>query len=286
MSEITTQPQVGSEILVDAQPQAEPVKEPATPAVTETEQQPTERTNPFELEVKYNKESRKLSKDEAVEFAQKGMNYDKLQTRLEEIKSELETLKKPLETVGQKLGKKPTEVSELFAKQWQAAEDAKLAKAQNKPVQDVTAIREAQERAEAAEAKAREIETAEQTRQRHIQEATDFTSKYPELEIEKLPDEVKNDWLNNGKPLLEAYRVYSYAGKEAEIQQLKERIEQMEQQQKAAEINAKNAETAPEKLGSAATAEKPLTMEDIANMTEAEIRKRLPEVWAVYEKQK
>lgn len=39
------------------------------------------------LEIKYNKEEKKLSKEEAIELAQKGMNYDKLKDELELYKN-------------------------------------------------------------------------------------------------------------------------------------------------------------------------------------------------------
>ena len=279
----TTQPQVGevNEVLVDAQPQAEEVKETAQPTATETEQQPTATAETtFELEVKYNKESKKLTREEAVEFAQKGMNYDKLQARLKEIDTELESLKKPLEPLTQKLGKKPNEVAEYFARQYKIAEDAKLARAQGKSTEDVTAFREEREARQAAEAKANALETAEQTRQRHLQEASDFQTEFPNVDIQNLPEEVKENWLNSGKPLNEAYRIFSYAAKEAELTALQERIRTMESQQKAAEINAENAATAPGKLGEGATAEQPLTEKAISEMTPAELEKNHSKIWA------
>ena len=40
----------------------------------------------FQLKVKYNGESKTLSRDEAVSFAQKGMNYDRVKEQLEQLK--------------------------------------------------------------------------------------------------------------------------------------------------------------------------------------------------------
>lgn len=287
MSEITTQPQVG-EILVDAQPQAEPQTQPQ--ATEPQPQAPAESTEtiPYlevqvieEIDGKRQKNDRKLTKEEAVQYTQKGFDYDRIRQRLKDTESELEALKKPLSPIAQRLGKDVKEVPEIFAKQWQAAEDAKLAKAQGKPVQDITAMREAQEAKEAAEAKTRELETAEQTRQRQIQETVEFNKTYPGIDIQKLPDEVIREWIDNGKPLVDVYRVHSYGEKEAEIQALKERIATMEQKETAAKINAENADTAPGKLGSGEPADKPLTLADLDNLTPDEKKRRHPEIWAL-----
>ncbi len=50
-----------------------------------SEQTPDE---PF-MTVRYNKQDKPLSKEEAVTYAQKGMNYDKLQERLKEVSAKL-----------------------------------------------------------------------------------------------------------------------------------------------------------------------------------------------------
>jgi len=273
-----------------ALPLAEEILEPSLPLEAQTgeslppdepkvEPTPAE-ANPPKWKLQFNRETIEVDHEKVVEYAQKGMNYDKLQERLKGIESELETLRKPLEPVAQKLGKKPNEVTELFAKQWQIAEDAKLARAQNKPVQDVTALREEREAREAAEAKARELETAEQTRQRHLQETGDFQKEFPNVDILTLPDEVKNDWLNNGKPLKEAYRIHAFAELQAENKRIQERIKEMEAQEKAAAINAENAATAPGKLGEGATAEQPLTDKAIEEMSPAELDKNHKRIWA------
>lgn len=280
MENITAQPEA---VEVLAQPEAKAPEQEASQPIAEgsVEKVTTEASQP-KFVAKYNKEEREFgSWDEARPFVEKGMNYDKLKERLGTTESELESLKKPLSAIAQKLGKDPKEVSEIFAKQWQAAEDAKLAKAQGKPVQDVTAMREAQEAKEAAEAKARELETAEQTRQRQIQETVDFNKTYPGIDIQKLPDEVIREWIDNGKPLVDVYRVHSYGEKEAEIQALKERIATMEQKEAAAKINAENADTAPGKLGSGEPADKPLTLADLDNLTPDEKKRRHPEIWAL-----
>jgi hypothetical protein len=59
----------------------EPVEE------TPTEQPTDEQTNPF-LKVKYNKEELALDEERARELAQKGLNYDKVQERLQALESD------------------------------------------------------------------------------------------------------------------------------------------------------------------------------------------------------
>lgn len=69
-------------MIESTQPQVE------QPANQPEETASNERTESF-LTVKYNKEETNLSREDATTYAQKGMNYDKLSGRLEEVTAKL-----------------------------------------------------------------------------------------------------------------------------------------------------------------------------------------------------
>lgn len=77
-----------------AQPEAveeeTPVEETTPPEVEETteEETPQEEMTPQMLRVKFNKEEKEIPLDEAVPLVQKGMNYDKLQEKLQSLESD------------------------------------------------------------------------------------------------------------------------------------------------------------------------------------------------------
>ena len=54
---------------------------PETPETEEVQEEPEE----WSLDVKYNGEEKKLNKEEATTYAQKGMNYDKIYNPLEKL---------------------------------------------------------------------------------------------------------------------------------------------------------------------------------------------------------
>jgi hypothetical protein len=76
----------------EAPPEVEEVTEPLDiPAEEETPPQVTEPTEAETLQmlrVKYNKEEREIPIDEAIPLVQKGLNYDKVQERLQQLESD------------------------------------------------------------------------------------------------------------------------------------------------------------------------------------------------------
>lgn len=91
MSEEVTQPQVEDAILPDdfSMESPEPTEsvEDTKPTEEVTSEQPTTEESPF-LKVKYNKEEMALDEEKARELAQKGLNYDKVQERLQQLETD------------------------------------------------------------------------------------------------------------------------------------------------------------------------------------------------------
>lgn len=282
MEEITAQPEAVQEL---AQPEAKAPEQEASQQIAEGSVETTEEeaSQPF-LTVKYNKEERPLTREEAKEFAERGMNYDKLKERLQTIQSELERSKSATDVfdeIAEQLHITREEAIERTRKQRLAAQ----AKAENKPVGQL----EAEIDAKTAKAELAQNKAEQATKERHAREMQEFKEAYPDVDVGALSNDVLDDWLQNGMPLTKAYKVaksteyeQSNATMKAELETVKERIKEMEQQQKAQEINAENAATAPGPLGSGEPGDKPLTWEDLDKMTPAEREKRHEDIAKLY----
>lgn len=66
----------------------EPAGEPTEPIETNEPSEPSESQEDY-FEVKYNKENRRISREEAPTYIQKGLNYDKVQQRVSEYEQHL-----------------------------------------------------------------------------------------------------------------------------------------------------------------------------------------------------
>lgn len=89
MDELANQAQFEEAIMPDdtATPEAaEPEQQELTSTEPEPNQEPTQES--YKLRIKYNHEEMELGEDEAVPLIQKGMNYDKLQERLNTIQND------------------------------------------------------------------------------------------------------------------------------------------------------------------------------------------------------
>ncbi len=214
---------------------------PGDARAEETEAAPEE----WSLDVKYNGEQRKLSKEEAVELAQKGLNYDKIAERLKtaEGSEELKQLKK----LAAEAGVDPSDYLAGVTARLRQADEEKLKKSYlEKGVSDKLAdelVREERQRAEdraAMNELKRELEFFK-ARERAKETWTGFLKEHPEItSYDELPSEVK-EGVRQGKELADAYNAY-------EIGVLKQKL--------ALEAQAKsNMEKAPSSVTGSGAAE-------------------------------
>ncbi|MDD5018225.1 MAG: hypothetical protein PHO15_09025 [Eubacteriales bacterium] len=198
---------------------------------------------PF-LTVRYNKEDKPLSKEAAVAYAQKGMNYDKLSRRLKEA--------------GEKLG--AYENNDLF----------KAAKAyagkNGKSVDEVMAqMRTSVDMGNGG---------GEGKQARINGQLGVFMRRNPGVDPRCLPRAVMEQW-RRGVPLSEAY----LNNKANELSQKTRSLEKQLAQEKA---NQKNTAASMGKaMSSGPTHFKPLTEEAIASMTPQELEKNHNRIWAM-----
>ncbi len=192
------------------------------------------------LTVRYNKEDKPLSKEEAVTFAQKGMNYDKLCERLKEANAKLSEYE-----------------NDGFIK---AAKEY----AKNNSISTEQAANALKAQLEAG---------SEGAKQALIDgQLEDFMSQNPGVDPRSLPDSVIGEW-KKGVPLSQAYLVH-------EKQQLKSRIEAMQRQAEQAETNNRNAASSMgSAVSNGRTRGRQLSDESIRNMTPEELDKNHERIW-------
>jgi hypothetical protein len=180
-------------------------------------------TDDFSLDIRYNGQNQTLNREQATTLAQKGMNYDKINEKLQQA------LNNPVLKVLEQNAKKAGMSVEDYANRMAQFQDtlniqqiAKEFQSQNPDVSDAVANKYANEvyKNRLADIAKQEAETAkanEQAQQNKLlAEVQAFNSRFPDVDIEKLPNEVIDD-INAGTPLMEAWLTY-------ENQQLRNRL--------------------------------------------------------------
>lgn len=215
------------------------------------------------VKVKFNHEEKEIPLEEAIVLAQKGMNYDKVKTKLDEFEQD-ESLK-IADELASKFGVTRTDL----LKKWKEDIYSKQAEETGLTVEE---IREQEENKRlASEYKAKQQKEAEVNKQ-----VDEFIKAHPEVK-DDIPDEVIAEW-NKGTPLKYAYEAY-------EAKQAKARLAEKEKELEALKTNKENAQASmgsAETLG-AATPFKP-TREWIANATPEEYNKHRHEILEAYQK--
>lgn len=260
---------------INAQPQAQEAAQAESAEVKETPSDAEVKT----IKVKYNHEEMELPIDEAVKHIQKGMNYDKVFDQLEQLKGDKAL--KFLDAQAQKLGKTREQLVDLWDAELRQREVEQYAE-ENGYSPEV-----AKKLLEAEQIKQREVEKERIANEKAIQEAekternkkqlADFVEKNPSVKVEELPKEVLDDWLEQGIPLLKAYKAYQAE----QIPSIQERLKAMEEKLNADETNKSNAETS---MGSTETKGnttiKEINQETIGKMSQSQIQQN----WNVIQK--
>lgn len=185
--------------------------------VKETETAPQETPSESFLKVKYDKQDRDLTKDEAVAYAQKGMNYDRLNEHYSKLNEQFNTMNARLEELASQVG---LDVGAYLTKLGEAQANFEVNKRLNElkatyPQADEALLKQlAQNDVE----KARALKLAEQ--QTKIQQSDlaqrgnlerqveHFKELYPDITLQDIAkNEEVLDLMRNGYTLLEAYQV-------------------------------------------------------------------------------
>lgn len=191
------------------QPEAEAEETAAEPEQTETDQS---------FELKHLDEVRTVNRDEVIQLAQKGMDYDRVRGKYDEAKPQIEwyaknaTSVKWMEAIAQKQGMTFEELVDQTRAQIMADET-------NQSLAVCRGIVANERKAAELEKEKARMDTPEARKQRDIQ---DFIREYPEQakNPEALPKEV---WaaVNRGETLVNAYRAFELKEVKAQLEQQK-----------------------------------------------------------------
>jgi hypothetical protein len=223
-----------------------------TEPTTETTETPVaipETTKQAAIKVKYNKEEKEIPYDEAPTWIQKGLNYDKVSSKLAERDAEVarrfgaqgintwEQLLAGWDTTQQHqqtqlLDQKYQATANRLAEKW-GADPATL----RDIAQELANSHPAVQRLQQLEQENGQIKSHQQTQERINQDVAQFKAAYPELDYSTMPQDVW-DRLNKGYSLTDSYQIH-------ENKALKEKIAAQEQAIQAKETNKKNATNSP-----------------------------------------
>lgn len=214
-------------VVETAEPQAEIEEQQTDVSVedtkpTETQQEQTPVEVP-KVKLKYNHEERELTLDEVVPLAQKGLNYDKIQAKLQELE------KNPALAYVEKVAKANNMTVDQLIEAWQRADEQaeiqQLAERENVPY-------EIAERLYKVEKETNQIKTALQTEQqtkaeqeKQQREFAEFLENYPDVKAESIPKEVWEYRERTGKTLTDAMTWYENQQLKNELKILKQNLE-------------------------------------------------------------
>ena len=226
------------EDLTEYQGDSESEEETATPQQDETDDQRQETKEEMPenkpiLAVKYDGVEKQLTEAEARELAQKGMNYDRIKQRYDELaNSEELTL---LDQLAKEAGvSNRTEFVKTLAQysQHNAVNQYVEQLKQQHPDTDESVLRELAEtklRQQQKEQEEQRLNTQQQAEKQQKEafaaQYNAFITEYPNVDPAKLPDEVIQS-MAAGETMLSAYRVYE--------------LKQLRAEKAAAEANQKN----------------------------------------------
>lgn len=199
---------------------------------------------PF-MTIKYNSEEKGLSKEEAIAMAQKGMNYDKINTNYTTMKTEFDTIKPIYEQFSRLAEDSGMDVASYVQSlqdmqtNYAVSQEVKKLKEQY-PTTDEALLEEIAKKrvADTVNARKQEAQQAQtntnieqEARKNEIKRQLDvFERRYPNVNPQELDQKVY-DLMNDGLTLLEAYQEVEAEKRavEAQKQQEREKVEKQNQ---------------------------------------------------------
>ena len=167
------------------------------------------------LTVRYNKADRKLSKAEAVEYAQKGLNYDHVSNELKSYREG--PIGRAMKAYADEAGMSVEAYAEMMlSNQEAAAERTAMDKLQEQYPDAPEELLKELVKAQRAEAKG-QAKTAEEAKRQKAW--ADALSYYPDIKPDNLPQDVQ-DAVANGSTPLDALRMHELTALRAKVAEL------------------------------------------------------------------
>lgn len=182
---------------------------------TETTETPEQPKDDWKLDIKYNGATESLTKEQAIEYAQKGRNYDKMMERLNALQND--PTRRVFEEQARRAGLSLEDYAQRLQRFQEESNITRIAndfKQKNPDVSDEVASQYA--RAEyqnqinlRAQQDAMQRAQAQNVRQQKARDQVEaFLETYPDVDIRTLPQEVVDDINLRGETLLSAYRAF------------------------------------------------------------------------------
>lgn len=178
------------------------------------------------LTIRYNKADKKLSKEEAVELAQKGMNYDHIQQELQSYRDG--PIGRAIKAYADAAGMSVERYAEMMMQQQEAAAEKKAIEELQEQYPDAPddLLREyAKLKMEGTKAKA--VSAEEAKRQKAW---ADALAEYPDIKPDAIPQDV-HDAVANGASPLDALRQHELTSLRAQVAELTSAMKKKEKQE-------------------------------------------------------
>lgn len=182
---------------------------------TESTEESTLTADESFLNIRYNGADESLTREQAIELAQKGRNYDKIYNRMQELQND--PIRKMVEEQAQRAGLSVEEYANRLAQFQETSAVNRIARdfmAKNPGVTEEVAQQYAQseyrnqlnqKQAQQAQAEAQATQSRQAMARSQVEQ---FMREFPDVDLQKLPQEVIDDIDMRGETLLSAYRSY------------------------------------------------------------------------------
>lgn len=205
-------------------------------------------------ELKFNKETRSVNREEVIALAQKGLNHDRIQQQrdvlqqqvdgLSQFRTQYDPVVSDLERIAKRYNTNPTD--------FLASVERNMLRNTGKSDEEIEAIiarEKADRQLEAYRLQDQQRQQQAAVQRRQQQDIEEFVRTYPNVDIRQLPRQVLDDVFIHGKTLVNAYGRY-------EFEQLKAENQRLQQQITAKAQNEKNKQNAIGSMKSGSSAQK------------------------------
>ena len=183
--------------------------------------------------IKYNKESVNVeSIDDVVSNYQKGLNYDKLQEKLNNLENSkaMSYINNKAAELGMSVDEYMDQVENYEKEQEKKREQEKLEEMISNGVpediaKEVVATSQLRKELQAEKNKLAKEQKAREEKESKDKEYADFIKKFPDVKTEDIPKDVFLNAENNGLTIIEAYKEYLIEEQKKQIEILKKQNE-------------------------------------------------------------
>lgn len=221
------------------------------------------------LEIVYNGKTLNLTKEDAVKLAQKGMNYDKVAEKCEQLTKEVANLKEKNEKItkiAEDLRLSPDDLINGLYEEQERENISQYSKDNNIPFEYAKKLKEMELQIKSLQKEKEELIPIK----RRNEEIKEFKKMYPDVDERNLDPEILKEWEQSKRPLKDIYN-------EVTLRNIlnKKNIEKANEENKNA--SSGSALGVPER-------EEEFTDEMIRNMSDKEFNKNFARILKQYKK--